>query len=194
MTSRKFLKLLVSALLFALSGTALAAQTRLLTGVVTHVTDGDTLWVKTSANGEPRKVRLIGIDAPESCQAWGAESTAALASRVKFKTVQLQTRAKDDYGRLLATVLLDGADVGQWMVTNGHAWSYHRTRGRISKSGQASQSVYLGPYGVEETKAKVAGRGLWAQGAEPAVEPRIFRKARGACPRASRPRASGAAR
>ena len=170
-----------------MSGTALAAQTRLLTGVVTHVTDGDTLWVKTAPNNEPRKVRLIGIDAPESCQAWGAEATAALTSRVRFKTVQLQTRAKDDYGRLLAVVTEGGNDVGQWMVANGHAWSYHRTRGRISKSGQASQNIYLGPYGAEETKAKSTSRGLWAKGAAQAVEPRMFRKTRGACPQAPRP-------
>lgn len=175
----------LASLLFSPSA-ALAAQARtagrVLTGVVTHVTDGDTLWVKTSANSEPRKVRFIGIDAPESCQAWGAEATAALASRVKFKTVQLSTRAKDDYGRLLAVVSFDGSDVGRWMVTSGHAWSYHRTRGRVSKSGQTSQSTDLGPYGVEETQARNARRGLWAVGAASAIEPRIFRKQNGECP------------
>ena len=161
---------------------------RILTGVVTHVTDGDTLWVKTAASSEPRKVRVIGIDAPESCQAWGAVATAALTSRVKFKTVQLSTRAKDDYGRVLAVVTLDGSDVGQWMVTSGHAWSYHRTRGRVNASGQASQSTYLGPYGAEETQARNARRGLWAVGAGSAVEPRIFRKQNGECPQRPRRR------
>ena len=143
-----------------------AAEARIYTGVVTHVTDGDTFWVRTSAHGEPRKVRFQGIDAPESCQAWGKQATAALTQRVKFKTVQLNTRARDDYGRMLATVTLDGDDVGRWMVVNGHAWSYHYRRN-------------LGPYATEETQARATGRGLWSQ---PAVEPRVFRKQHGACP------------
>ncbi len=141
-----------------------AAEARLYTGVVTRVTDGDTFWVRTSAHGEPRKVRLQGIDAPESCQAWGKQATAALTQRVKFKTVQLDTRASDDYGRMLATVTLDGGDVGRWMVVNGHAWSY------------------LGPYATEETQARASGRGLWSRAA---MEPRQFRKRYGACPRAA---------
>ncbi len=37
-----------------------AAEARLYTGVVTRVTDGDTFWVRTSAHGEPRKVRFQG--------------------------------------------------------------------------------------------------------------------------------------
>ena len=142
------------------------AQARIYTGVVTHITDGDTLWVRTSTHGESRKVRFQGIDAPESCQAWGIQATAALTQRALFKTVQLNTRARDDYGRMLATVTLDGDDVGRWMVANGHAWSYHYRRN-------------LGPYAAEETQARATGRGLWSQ---PATEPREFRKQHGACP------------
>jgi micrococcal nuclease len=149
-----------------------AAEARIYTGVVTHITDGDTLWVRTSAHGEPRKVRFQGIDAPESCQAWGAQATAALTQRVQFKTVQLNTRARDDYGRMLASVTLDGEDVGRWMVASGHAWSYHYRRS-------------AGPYATEETQARATGRGLWAQ---VAVEPRAFRKQYGACPRGQQPR------
>ena len=142
-----------------------AAQARLYTGVVTHVTDGDTLWVRTSTHGKPRKVRFQGIDAPESCQNWGTQATAALTQRVQFKTVQLNTRARDDYGRMVATVTLDGDDVGRWMVANGHAWSYHYRRNP-------------GPYAAEESRARAAGHGLWSQ---PAIEPREFRKQHGAC-------------
>ena len=142
------------------------AHARIYTGVVTHVTDGDTFWVRTSVHGEPRKVRFLGIDAPESCQAGGAQATAALTQRLQFKTVQLSTRARDDYGRMLATVTLDGDDVGRWMVVNGYAWSYHYRRS-------------LGPYAAEETQARASGRGLWSQ---PAIEPRAFRKQHGNCP------------
>ena len=143
-----------------------ATLARIYTGVVTHVTDGDTLWVRTSVRGEPRKVRFQGIDAPESCQSWGAQATAALTQRVQFKTVQLNTRARDDYGRMLAVVTLEGDDVGRWMVVTGNAWSYHYRRSS-------------GPYTAEENRARASGLGLWSQ---PAVEPREFRKQHGACP------------
>ncbi len=144
------------------------ASARNLSGVVTHVTDGDTLWVRTSAHGQPRKVRMQGMDAPESCQAWGPQATAALAGRALHQTVQLihkGGRAKDEYGRLLARVTLGGQDLGQWMVQNGHAWSYHYRRD-------------LGPYAAEQQQAQSARRGLWASAA---VEPRVFRKQHGSC-------------
>jgi micrococcal nuclease len=164
----------LSLVAIGLQGFTMPAEARIYTGVVTQVTDGDTFWVRTSVHGEPRKVRFQGIDAPESCQAWGAQATAALTQHVQFKTVQLNTRARDDYGRMLAIVTLDGDDVGRWMVENGNAWSYHYRRS-------------LGPYAAEETRARAAGRGLWSQAA---IEPRDFRKLHGACPHprgASRP-------
>lgn len=142
------------------------AQARTYTGVVTHVTDGDTLWVRTSARGTPTKVRIQGMDAPESCQAWGPQASAALQARVLHQSVQLQSKARDDYGRLLARVNLGGEDVGRWMVANGHAWSYHYRH-------------YAGPYAAEQAQAQAARRGLWAASA---TEPRVFRKQHGTCP------------
>ena len=156
----------LSLVAMGLQGFTKAADARVYTGVVIRIVDGDTLWVRTSVHGEPRKVRFQGMDAPESCQTWGAQATAALTQHIQFKTVQLSTRARDDYGRMLATVMLDGEDVGRWMVVNGHAWSYHYRRS-------------LGPYAIEETQARASGRGLWSQAA---VEPREFRKQHGACP------------
>jgi hypothetical protein len=40
-------------------------------GVVTHVRDGDTVWIQSIHGGQTHKVRLQGLDAPEICQAWG---------------------------------------------------------------------------------------------------------------------------
>jgi endonuclease YncB( thermonuclease family) len=92
-----------------------------LKGVVTHVSDGDTLWVRLAA-GERR-------DAPEICQAGGPQSLAALKAKVQGQTVTLQTNRYDDYGRMLARVsLTTGAgtsaarqDIGAWMVERGQA-------------------------------------------------------------------------
>jgi endonuclease YncB( thermonuclease family) len=38
-------------------------------GIVTHVTDGDTLWIRPTEqalNATPRKIRIDGIDAPDT--------------------------------------------------------------------------------------------------------------------------------
>ncbi|MGA8514534.1 MAG: thermonuclease family protein [Burkholderiaceae bacterium] len=143
-----------------------AASAKLLTGVVTHVTDGDTLWVRLTEGGEPVKVRFQGLDAPESCQDWGAQATQALKAKAVRKAVIINTRARDDYGRMLARVRMDGEDLGAWMVSQGHAWSYHYRRDP-------------GPYAMEERSARSGKRGLWAAGI--ATEPREFRKQHGSC-------------
>ncbi len=52
-----------------------------LTGEVVKITDGDTLYV-LDANYEQHKIRLAGIDAPETKQAYGLASRKHLASIV----------------------------------------------------------------------------------------------------------------
>ena len=142
-------------------------------GVVTYVTDGDTLWVRPlaagtgkSASTQPRKIRIDGIDAPESCQLYGAQSTAALKKLVVSKTVTVKTNRVDDYGRDVAKITLKDTDVGTWMVSNGYAWSYHYRHG-------------AGPYRAEEETAAKAHMGLFADAA--AIEPRFFRREHGSC-------------
>lgn len=135
-------------------------------GTVSHVSDGDTLWVSPAGNGAPRKIRVDGIDAPEMCQAHGQAARDALARHVLGKTVQVATRRRDDYGRALAKLSLQGDDVGEWMVAQGHAWS-HRYR-RDS-----------GPYAAQEAQARSGRRGLFGDGQ--AERPRDFRKRHGPC-------------
>jgi endonuclease YncB( thermonuclease family) len=135
-------------------------------GVVTHVSDGDTLWIEVNPKIKPIKVRLQGIDAPEICQAWGTQARDALKARLLRQSVSLNTRAKDDYDRALGCVAFRGEDVGAWLVKNGHAWSYHHRR-------------HPGPYAREEAAARNARLGLWAQAG--AQEPRQFRKVHGSC-------------
>lgn len=140
-------------------------------GVVTHVTDGDTLWVRmdgASAGAKPMKLRLQGIDAPERCQAWGPQAHDALAAHVLKRRVDVQTKARDVYHRAVARVTLEGEDVGAWMVTHGHAWSDHPPRRRP------------GPYVAQEAQARAHRRGLFSL-ADP-MEPKAFRRMHGACP------------
>jgi micrococcal nuclease len=136
------------------------------TGHVTHVSDGDTLWVQPENGAAPRKLRLLGLDAPELCQAGGVAARAALQALVADKPVQVKTNFQDTYGRDLATLRLGGSDVGALLVSAGHAWS-SRWRG----SG--------GAYATQEASARGARLGLFA---DPAVElPQDFRKRHGPC-------------
>ncbi len=136
------------------------------TGVVTRVTDGDTVWVALPAGTQPVKVRLDGIDAPERCQAWGAEATAALSQRVLNRAVTARLRAIDEYGRHIGRIFDDTEDVGQRLVEDGHAWSYRHRGNR-------------GPYITQERMAQSLNRGLHAN--REAMQPRAFRQQHGAC-------------
>lgn len=142
------------------------ARTSTWHGTVTHVSDGDTLWVRAERGGAPRKIRLDGIDAPEICQGHGDVARDALAQRVLGQTVRVTARRKDDYDRLLAKISLQGQDVGAWMVAQGHAWSYRYRRN-------------AGPYSAQEAQARAHGLGLFASGQ--AQRPRDFRLRHGSC-------------
>lgn len=135
-------------------------------GVVTHVTDGDSLWVRPASGGAPQQVRLQGIDAPEICQPFGAQAREALAGRVLHRQVEVLVRARDVYQRSVGRVSVQGQDVGAWLVAGGYAWSAHYRR-------------RAGPYAQEEAAARDTRRGLWAHGA--ALDPRTFRKRHGSC-------------
>lgn len=97
---------------------------------VTKVIDGDTFWVD---NGTSKgiKIRLIGIDAPESQKRWkreegyyGKESKAYLTQLLKDKKVRLETDidSLDRYGRTLAYVYLENDTfVNAILVKEGYA-------------------------------------------------------------------------
>ena len=80
-----------------------------LPGNVERVIDGDTIVM---VGGE--RVRLIGIDAPESGQCGANDATALLIARVAGQQAQLTPGARtdrDEYGRLLRYVDISGFDV-----------------------------------------------------------------------------------
>jgi micrococcal nuclease len=164
---RKGLAVVANALLLALSGGEAEARAPVIDGMVVHVTDGDTLWLQPdAADRKPFKLRLAGIDAPERCQSGGTQAGAALAARVLHRRVQAVTRATDDFQRAVATVRLDGEDIGAWLVLQGHAW----TRGYRHAPG---------PYARQEAAARAVRRGIFADPL--AQDPRLFRKLHGPC-------------
>jgi endonuclease YncB( thermonuclease family) len=135
-------------------------------GVVTFVVDGDTVHVRPEGGGELHKIRILGMDAPEICQTGGTVAKAALQERVLNHSVTVHMKGLDVYGRDLATIYLSREDVGEWMVRRGYAWSYRYQRDP-------------GPYGQEESHAKLLGRGLFA-GMSPEY-PHDFRQRHGRC-------------
>ena len=135
-------------------------------GVVTHVSDGDTLWVQPLSRHKVVKVRILGIDAPEICQLWGEQSLRALQSITMGRDVQVHGSHSDSYGRLLAHIFLQGHDVGAWMVLHGHAWSYaFKSHHRL--------------YETEQMVAQSMRRGIFSNSS--AVQPKIFRRHVGSC-------------
>lgn len=164
-------KILLFVLAWGLArGAALAAPRKPppppLSGVVSRVVDGDTLWLKTEAASEPVVVRIEGIDAPESCQVGGAQATAALTERALGRSVTVRVVAQDAWGRSIGKVFDGEQDLGERMVRDGNAWS---TRYRYDR----------GPYVAAERMAQALKRGLHAEGG--AIAPHQFRQQHGPC-------------
>ena len=113
------------------------------------VIDGDTIEVGG------HRIRLHGIDAPESAQTclaggkrWrcGRHATRALAGRIAGRPVACEEKDRDRYGRIVAVCRLGGSDVNAWLVAEGWALAYRR---------------YSRAYVNAEASAKAARRGLW---------------------------------
>lgn len=153
-----------------------AAPQKSVQGLVTRVTDGDSVWL--TPPGKPAlHVRLRDIDAPEFCQPWGEEARQALADLVLNKVATLQVSGRDSYGRTVGALTVEDLNVGRHLVENGHAWSV-RTRWD------------QGPLVKQEKMARALSRGL--HGVPGAVQPKDFRRLQGPCPRAAASVASGA--
>lgn len=118
-----------------------------LCGKVVSVTDGDTLSLLVGK--ETIKIRLEGIDAPESKQSFGTKSKDALKELVAGKQVAVVKSGEDKYGRTLGLVRLGDTDVNAKLVADGWAWHYKK----YSKDELLAQL---------EVEARDAGRGLWA--------------------------------
>jgi micrococcal nuclease len=106
------------------------------TFTVTHVVDGDTIEIATP-HGQPERVRLIGVDAPETNgrengepDHWASEATGYAEARAEGKNVTLRldgTQTRDRYGRLLAYVYLgDAESLNLALVRDGYAYSDRR--------------------------------------------------------------------
>ena len=101
---------------------------------VTRVVDGDT--VEVLLNDKKQKVRVIGINTPETVdprrpvQCFGKEASNYAKEILTGQNVSLESDSTqadhDSYGRLLRYIWVDNdkTDFGQKMIANGYAYEY----------------------------------------------------------------------
>jgi endonuclease YncB( thermonuclease family) len=126
------------------------------------VIDGDTLEIHGT------RIRLWGIDAPESSQLCrgedstqyrcGAQAANDLDAFIARRPVNCVPSSLDPYGRTVATCSVNGVDLREWLVRRGLALDWPR----YSK----------GRYNGAQHDAERGGRGIW-KGSY--VEPWLYR-------------------
>jgi micrococcal nuclease len=128
---------------------------------VANVIDGDTIDVEIG--GRTERVRLIGIDTPETkkpnspVECWGPEASAFTTSLLRVGTVVRIERdvvGRDDYGRVLGYVyLVDRSDlfVNLEIVEQGFA----------QPLTIEPNSTFSSEFAAAAHRAERADRGMW---------------------------------
>ncbi|XP_010505771.1 PREDICTED: staphylococcal-like nuclease CAN2 isoform X2 [Camelina sativa] len=70
------------------------------------------------------RIRLKGIDAPESQMPFGKESQQGLLKIVQWKSLKVLVYGEDQYGRCLGDLYCNGIFVQEEMLKKGLAWHY----------------------------------------------------------------------
>lgn len=116
---------------------------------VKRVVDGDTF---IDDNG--KRYRIAYIDAPESNQVFGAESSAFLKTLIENKDIRITELYLDKYERAVVIVYLDGVDIAEYLVQYGYAWNESVT--------YKANKEYISKMNKLEIEAKSKKAGLWA--------------------------------
>lgn len=122
-----------------------------------YVTDGDTIKIND------QKIRLFGIDAPETKQfckevylsflifnfkrdyRCGEKSTNALKKKIQGKNIRcLVQNNKDRYRRNIGICYLKKKDINSWLVKNGYAIAYRRYSKKYINDEQYAEDNKLG--------------------------------------------------
>lgn len=127
-------------------------EERVMASVVS-ITDGDTITVLL--DGTEQELRMLGINAPEQSECWGAESRAELSRMIDGENVLLVSGGEDtdEFGRILRYVYLETADgpvfVNSTMVESGNA------------IGMSNGHEYERSFKSLEASAFQSGLGMW---------------------------------
>lgn len=127
---------------------------------VTYAFDGDT--VEVDMNGTAEKVRMIGVDTPEThkpntpVQCYGVLASDYTKSHVEHKNVRLESdpinQDRDRYGRLLRYVYLE----------DGTLWNLNLVQQGYGHALTAFPFTKVTEFQNAETSARENSRGLWA--------------------------------
>lgn len=132
-------------------------------GRVVGITDGDTVTVLDGTKTQ-HKIRLAGIDAPESKQTFGQASKKHLSDLIFGRNVTLDCGKTDKYRRKVCVVIVNGQDANLAQVKAGMAWWYRKYQREQSETQRSS-------YEAAEATAKAGRIGLWQEaGAMPPWE------------------------
>lgn len=94
--------------------------------LVESVHDGDT--IRAMVEGRSERIRLLGIDTPEigDRARCAAEQAGAVRARDRLRALiaaakdrQLCPDGRDKYDRILASLMLDGADASELLIDEG---------------------------------------------------------------------------
>ena len=124
-----------------------------LKGQVIAVADGDTVTV-LDADRQRHKIRLAGIDAPESRQGYGQRSRLSLKELLDGRQVLVTYDKTDRYGRLVGKVELEGRDINLEQLRRGLAWHYKKY-----EAEQSAQDRQV--YAQAQQQAQAVRLGLW---------------------------------
>ncbi|MEU1981675.1 thermonuclease family protein [Nocardia sp. NPDC019395] len=138
------------------------AQAEPSTATVTKVVDGDTVDV-TFDNGQEDRVRILGIDTPETVhpnkpvECRGPEATTFAKQELLNRRVAVMTDStqdeRDDNDRLLAYLERDDS---------GWIYSVEAARAGVARNYVYDEPVQLQPQiAAAEQEAQDAGVGLW---------------------------------
>jgi micrococcal nuclease len=127
---------------------------------VVRIVDGDTIIL--DINGINERVRLIGIDTPESVHPdpdknvpYGKAASDFTKSMLENNQVQIEldVQERDQYGRLLAYVYYDGEMFNKILLKEGHA----------VVATYPPNIKYVDDFTDLQEKARKEGKGLWGK-------------------------------
>jgi micrococcal nuclease len=95
---------------------------KIFSGKCVGVIDGDTIEVLKE--GRAIRIRLEGVDCPESGQDFSTRAKQFTSNLVFNKVVTVIEKEKDQYGRTVARVMADKQDVSAQLIIAGLAWHY----------------------------------------------------------------------
>jgi endonuclease YncB( thermonuclease family) len=137
------------------TSTAPNATTEISPGVpaeLVSVYDGDTLAVRL--DGAEEEVRLLGINAPEWDECFGAAAREAAGALLAVAPLLIEaTGERDQFGRLLGYAWAGGLLVNLKLLTEGCALALQTDHPRLAE------------FLAAEEQAFTAGAGLWAAAA-----------------------------